>query len=72
MKKFFTLILTFFTGMCVINAQTVLLNETFVAPTVLTGWYMQNNSNPVGTQTWSQGSGTIFPAFSGGPNDYVT
>ncbi|MBK7310129.1 MAG: T9SS type A sorting domain-containing protein [Sphingobacteriaceae bacterium] len=72
MKKIFTLILTLYTGICVTNAQTVLLNETFVAPTTLNGWYLQNNSNPNGTQSWSQGSGTIFPAFSGGPNDYVT
>jgi hypothetical protein len=72
MKKFFTLILTFFTGICAVNAQTVLLNETFVAPSTLNGWYIQNNSNPNGTQSWSQGTGTVFPAFSGGPNDYVT
>ncbi len=71
MKKIFTLILSIFTGISAINAQTVLLNETFISPSTLPGWYIQNNSNPVGGTSWGQGTGTVFPALSGGPNDYA-
>jgi hypothetical protein len=72
MKKISTLILSFILGICTVNAQTTLLNETFVAPTTLSGWYIQNNSNPIGTGSWAQGAGTVFAAFSGNPNDYAT
>jgi hypothetical protein len=71
MKKIFTIALSFLTGIVAVNAQTILLNESFVAPTSLVGWYIQNNSNPIGTSSWSQGTGTTFPAFTGNPNDYA-
>jgi hypothetical protein len=49
-----------------------MLNESFIAPFTPTsaGWYQQNNSVPLGTGTWFQGNGTVFPTYSGGPNDY--
>ncbi len=54
------------------NAQVTQLNESFTAPfsPASSGWFVQNNSNPIGTMSWAQGIGTIFPAYSGSSNDY--
>ncbi|MBL7901377.1 MAG: T9SS type A sorting domain-containing protein [Bacteroidia bacterium] len=65
----FALALVFFFSS---NAQVTQLNESFTAPfsPASSGWFVQNNSNPIGTMTWAQGIGTIFPAYSGSSNDY--
>lgn len=54
-----------------INSQIV-LNEGFTNPwnSASFGWVIQNNSSPLGTGTWFQGTSTTFSANSGGPNDY--
>ncbi len=36
------------------------------------GWGLFNNSEPLGTTTWFQGSGSIFPAHEGPTNSYIT
>jgi hypothetical protein len=71
MKKIFILILPFTISIYTLKAQSVQLNESFVATNTLVGWYIQNNSNPIGSSTWGQGNGTVFPAYSGNPNDYA-
>lgn len=35
------------------------------------GWFFQNNSAPVGTTTWFQGTTTVFPAHVGDPAAYI-
>src|SRR5438105_2865979 len=35
------------------------------------GWFMQNNSVPVGSTGWSQGNPTIFTSQSGSSNSYI-
>src|SRR6478752_7212289 len=56
--------------MLTMNAQ-VMINEHFTSPfnAATAGWVRINNSaTPVAS--WAQGTGTVFPAFTGGPNDY--
>ncbi len=35
------------------------------------GWFMQNNSQPLGTTNWFQGSSAVFPAFDGASPPYI-
>ena len=37
----------------------------------VTGWFTQNNSEPLGTTNWFHGKDTLFPAFEGVPNAYI-
>lgn len=56
---------------CSVNAQIV-FSENFTAtfsPSA-NGWFQQNNSVPMGSGTWFQGSTSVFPAFNGQPNDF--
>ena len=72
MKKLFTLVTLSLASICTINAQSVTqLNESFTSPFSSTTWSLQNNSVPLGPSSWAQGNGANFPAFSGGPNDYI-
>ncbi|HQQ95493.1 MAG TPA: choice-of-anchor J domain-containing protein [Bacteroidia bacterium] len=72
MKKIYTS-LCFIILLCpALFSQTTLLSESFTSPFSVagSGWLIQNNSNPIGTLTWAQGVGTIFPAYSGAADDY--
>ncbi len=72
MRKIFTILLFLSSFAATSFAQTIQLNQSFTAPYTATtnGWYVQNNSSPIGPTTWAQGAGTLFPAYSGGINDY--
>src|SRR5687767_6452053 len=72
MRRIFTIFLFLIAFAATTIAQTIQLNQSFTAPFTATnnGWYIQNNSNPIGPQTWAQGAGTLFAAYSGGANDY--
>lgn len=72
MKKISTIFLFLFTFAATTFAQTTQLNQSFTAPFVASsnGWFIQNNSNPIGPDTWAQGVSTVFPSYSGGGNDY--
>lgn len=35
------------------------------------GWFLQNNSAPIGTSSWFQGDNVVFPAHSGAPTAYI-
>jgi hypothetical protein len=52
------------------NAQ---LTENFDNITTLTGagWFMQNNSVPVGSINWFQGNPTVYAAFNGATDSYI-
>ncbi|MEI2689633.1 MAG: choice-of-anchor J domain-containing protein [Anaerolineae bacterium] len=39
--------------------------------TNLPGWFMQNNSAPLGSTSWFQGNPTVFPAHAGATNAYI-
>ncbi|MCE3227095.1 MAG: hypothetical protein K0S32_1646 [Bacteroidetes bacterium] len=72
MKQKFTLLFAFIASLFSGNAQTILLNEGFTSPWAPTGWAIQNNSVPLGTASWFQGSSSVyFNSFAGGPDDYV-
>jgi uncharacterized repeat protein (TIGR01451 family) len=47
------------------------LQEGFDDITVLPGWFMQNNSSPLGVTDWFQGNDTVFPSHSGAPTSYI-
>ena len=47
-----------------------LFNEGFNT-VVPGGWSTQNNSNPLGTQTWFQGNPNVMVANSGDPTSYA-
>ena len=52
--------------------NTDLINEGFNSITPLpAGWFTQNNSSPVGTTGWFQGSSATFPSQSGVPTAYI-
>jgi hypothetical protein len=56
------------------NAAAQAFTENFDDITTLVpgGWFMQNNSSPVGVLSWFQGNGAgVFPAFNGGVNAYI-
>ncbi|HQQ92979.1 MAG TPA: choice-of-anchor J domain-containing protein [Bacteroidia bacterium] len=73
MKRTFTLLLLAACSVFTVNSQT-LLSDDFNAtwnPATL-GWTIINNSSPVGTTSVFQGNGaSTFPAYNGGPNDYI-
>jgi hypothetical protein len=70
---------TFFgllTCLCFVGNTNAQINEGFTSPFVFSpsgnGWLRVNNSLPAGTLSWFSGNGaTTFPAYNGGPNDYV-
>jgi hypothetical protein len=35
------------------------------------GWFMQNNSNPIGITGWFQGNDQVFPSYNGATNAYI-
>jgi hypothetical protein len=45
--------------------------EGFNDITNLPGWFMQNNSSPLGTTDWFQGNPDVFPAQSGASDAYI-
>ena len=45
--------------------------EGFDDITNLPGWFMQNNSHPLGTNDWFQGNPAAFVAHSGATNSYI-
>jgi uncharacterized repeat protein (TIGR01451 family) len=47
------------------------LSQGFDDITHLPGWYMQNNSEPLGPRGWSQGDQGVFTAQAGAANSYV-
>ncbi len=53
--------------------MAVAIDEGFNDITTLTGagWFMKNNSAPIGTTNWFQGSDTVFPAYDGGATAYI-
>lgn len=71
MRKIYKLLLLLSLTVSALKAQVVQLNEGFTAPFSSTTWSIQNNSQPLGPASWAQGSGTTFPAYSGGINDYI-
>lgn len=73
MKRTSTLIALLVSSFLGLKSQ-VIFTENFNATwsTTTQGWVIINNSNPVGTTSVFQGNGaTTFPAYNGGPNDYV-
>ncbi len=46
-------------------------SEGFEDITNLPDWYMQNNSEPLGTTDWFQGNDVVFPAQAGTPTAYI-
>jgi hypothetical protein len=49
----------------------LLIDEGFEDVTSLPGWFMQNNSSPVGTTEWFQGNTGVFPAYDGPTDAYI-
>ncbi|MFO7998938.1 MAG: choice-of-anchor J domain-containing protein [Bacteroidales bacterium] len=49
----------------------LLIDEGFEDITSLPGWFMQNNSSPVGSTGWFQGNTSVFSAFDGATNAYI-
>src|ERR1044071_3631404 len=47
------------------------LDEGFDNITILPGWVMINQSEPLGSDGWFQGVDTVFPAFDGAPTAYI-
>lgn len=47
------------------------LTEGFDDITNLPGWFMQNNSSPIGTTGWFQGNSAVFPAHAGAATAYI-
>ena len=54
-------------------ARAQIINEGFENITTLpaAGWFAQNNSTPVGTTGWFQGSNAVFSAQAGTANSYI-
>jgi len=76
MKKIYFLFVLIFVTQASIAQIITQLNQSFTAPFNFTnstnqGWYIRNNSVPLGFQPWGSGSPTVFPAYSGGPSDYI-
>ncbi|MBX3059023.1 MAG: choice-of-anchor J domain-containing protein [Anaerolineae bacterium] len=46
-------------------------SEDFADITNLPGWFMQNNSAPLGSTGWFQGNSAVFPAHAGAPTAYI-
>jgi len=58
---------------CSLNTSAQGFTEGFNDITTLVpgGWFMQNNSVPVGSTGWFQGNDIVFPAQSGATNSYI-
>jgi hypothetical protein len=56
-----------------LGPSAAVLSEGFNDITTLggAGWYLQNNSQPLGTTAWFQGDVSLFAAQSGSPNSYI-
>lgn len=55
------------------QAGPVLIEEGFDNVPGLSGWIITNAGTPGGlTQPWVQGDGTVFPAFSGSAESYIS
>lgn len=52
-------------------AAEVVEDFQFITDLPNRGWYMQNNSVPVGTTGWFQGNQNVFPAQAGASNSYI-
>lgn len=67
------LLLTFLAFMSLASVRGQAFTENFDDITTLSGsgWYMQNNSDFVGTTNWFQGSTTVFPAYNGAGTSYI-
>jgi hypothetical protein len=52
---------------------TPTINEGFddITNLIPGGWFMQNNSQPLGSTGWFQGNPDVFTAFDGAPNAYI-
>ena len=48
-----------------------LIDEGFEDITNLPGWFMQNNSSPLGSTDWFQGNDAVFPAQGGTSTSYI-
>lgn len=46
-------------------------SEDFADITNLSGWYSQNNSDPLGSTSWFQGNDAVFSAHAGAPTAYI-
>jgi hypothetical protein len=55
------------------GARAQVLTEGFDNITTLpgAGWFIQNNSQPIGVISWFQGNDTVFPAHQGAPTAYI-
>src|SRR5688572_6043775 len=56
------------------SSQTSLLTENFddVSLMLSSGWTAINNSNPLGTEAWHNGTTVGIPAFNGAANSYAS
>src|SRR5690349_22796851 len=71
MKRKITLMLLAAGSIFSLKSQ-VTFSEDFTSPFGAIGWSIQNLSSPTSTLAWFQGNGAgVFPAYNGGPNDYV-
>src|SRR5215213_8541448 len=54
-------------------ARAQSINEGFDNITTLpaSGWFMKNNSVPIGTTGWFQGNAAVFPAQAGATTSYI-
>lgn len=70
MKRKITLLLLGATSVLAVKSQ-VLINEGFTNPfnPTTAGWIVSNQSLPLGTTTWTQGT-TNYNSYNGGPTDY--
>ncbi len=55
------------------DVLTASFSEGFDDITTLSpaGWFLQNNSNPLGTTNWFQGNPAVFPSQGGATNSYI-
>jgi hypothetical protein len=53
------------------KAQPIVENFDNISNLPASGWFMRNNSVPLGSTSWFQGNPNIFPAQSGAPNSYI-
>ncbi|MGZ3865583.1 MAG: choice-of-anchor J domain-containing protein [Bacteroidia bacterium] len=74
-KYFFAALTVVFAGVNKIAAQAITENFDNITTLTGSGWVMQNNSSPVGTTNWFQGSNVAaagpFDAFNGAANSYI-
>ncbi|HVP12559.1 MAG TPA: choice-of-anchor J domain-containing protein [Phycisphaerae bacterium] len=56
---------------CQLGENLPAIEEGFADIGALSGWYMQNNSEPAGVNGWFQGNAAIFEAQAGAPDSYI-